>query len=157
MSALPPKADMCGATTDVRFGPKADIPKTAIMVLKIEEGRPSRGLPYFFSRVRLRLLGGTLDRISAEGRILLTDLQRRLIVGAVVPRFQLIHAVPSLNGDTFWWCPINRSDRFCTHSSGSRDGNEFAACSLDDCLPFRCEFFSVSVGVCHIDFSHKIY
>src|SRR5262245_49476859 len=25
MSALPPKADMCGATEDVRFGPKADI------------------------------------------------------------------------------------------------------------------------------------
>jgi hypothetical protein len=24
MSALPPKADMCGATSDVRFGPKAD-------------------------------------------------------------------------------------------------------------------------------------
>ena len=25
MSALHPKADMCGATSDVRFGPKADI------------------------------------------------------------------------------------------------------------------------------------
>jgi len=25
MSALPPKADMCGAITYVRFGPKADI------------------------------------------------------------------------------------------------------------------------------------
>jgi hypothetical protein len=25
MSALPPIADMCGATSDVRFGPKADI------------------------------------------------------------------------------------------------------------------------------------
>jgi hypothetical protein len=25
MSALPPKADMCGATWDVRFGPIADI------------------------------------------------------------------------------------------------------------------------------------
>jgi hypothetical protein len=25
LSALPPKADMCGATRDVRFGPKADI------------------------------------------------------------------------------------------------------------------------------------
>ena len=25
MSALPPKADMCGANTDVRYGPKADI------------------------------------------------------------------------------------------------------------------------------------
>jgi hypothetical protein len=28
MSALPPKADMCGATKDVRFGPKADIALT---------------------------------------------------------------------------------------------------------------------------------
>jgi hypothetical protein len=26
MSALPPKADMCGAASDVRFGPEADIP-----------------------------------------------------------------------------------------------------------------------------------
>jgi hypothetical protein len=25
MSALPPKADMCGATRDVRYGPIADI------------------------------------------------------------------------------------------------------------------------------------
>jgi hypothetical protein len=25
LSALPPKADVCGATRDVRFGPKADI------------------------------------------------------------------------------------------------------------------------------------
>ena len=25
MSALPPKADMCGAAKDVRFGPKADM------------------------------------------------------------------------------------------------------------------------------------
>jgi hypothetical protein len=25
MSALPPKADMCGATSNVRYGPKADI------------------------------------------------------------------------------------------------------------------------------------
>jgi hypothetical protein len=26
MSALPPKADMCGAPSNVRFGPEADIP-----------------------------------------------------------------------------------------------------------------------------------
>jgi hypothetical protein len=25
MSALPPKADMCGAITDIRYGPIADI------------------------------------------------------------------------------------------------------------------------------------
>jgi len=30
MSALPPKADMCGAARDVRYGPKADIPASAI-------------------------------------------------------------------------------------------------------------------------------
>jgi hypothetical protein len=31
MSALPPKADMCGANTNVRFGPEADInPKTIL-------------------------------------------------------------------------------------------------------------------------------
>src|SRR5262249_32700828 len=28
MSALPPKADMCGAVAHVRFGPKADMAKT---------------------------------------------------------------------------------------------------------------------------------
>jgi hypothetical protein len=27
MSALPPKTDMCGAASDVRYGPKADIPR----------------------------------------------------------------------------------------------------------------------------------
>jgi hypothetical protein len=30
MSALPPKADMCGATRDVRFGPIADIPRMSL-------------------------------------------------------------------------------------------------------------------------------
>jgi hypothetical protein len=29
MSALPPKADMCGATRDVRFVPKADMDQTS--------------------------------------------------------------------------------------------------------------------------------
>src|SRR5215510_2962630 len=29
MSALPPKADVCGATRDVRYGPKADIGEQA--------------------------------------------------------------------------------------------------------------------------------
>jgi hypothetical protein len=30
MSALPPKADMCGATAHVCFGPKADIPSQCV-------------------------------------------------------------------------------------------------------------------------------
>src|SRR5262245_7572322 len=33
MSALPPRADMCGATSDVRFGPKADSCTAAKSVL----------------------------------------------------------------------------------------------------------------------------
>jgi|GEM_PF-2808958 hypothetical protein len=31
MSALPPKADMCGAIRDVRFGPKADMGHPILM------------------------------------------------------------------------------------------------------------------------------
>ena len=32
MSALPPKADMCGATRYVRFVPKADISNIALII-----------------------------------------------------------------------------------------------------------------------------
>jgi len=31
MSALPPKADMCSAVVDVRFGPKADIVNLSLL------------------------------------------------------------------------------------------------------------------------------
>jgi hypothetical protein len=31
MSALPPRADMCDATRDVRFGPKADISRFRLL------------------------------------------------------------------------------------------------------------------------------
>ena len=40
MSALPPKADMCGATRDVRFGPKADMLVSTNMF--IERGQSAR-------------------------------------------------------------------------------------------------------------------
>jgi hypothetical protein len=54
MSALPPKADMCGATRDVRFGPKADIiGKSTLHPAKDHETTGSRikdegGLPISF-------------------------------------------------------------------------------------------------------------
>src|SRR5262245_40583696 len=41
MCALPPKADMCGATRDVRFGPKADIED--LRDLRTVRGRPDLG------------------------------------------------------------------------------------------------------------------
>jgi hypothetical protein len=34
MSALPPKADMFGATTDVRYGPIADIYMAELLVIR---------------------------------------------------------------------------------------------------------------------------
>ena len=45
MSALPPKADMCGAPADVRFVPKADMSKifrhTAIGIALLLQGASS--------------------------------------------------------------------------------------------------------------------
>jgi hypothetical protein len=36
MSALPPKADMCGAIRDICFGPIADIPSMRLMLVELE-------------------------------------------------------------------------------------------------------------------------
>ena len=68
MSALPPIADMCGATRDVRFGPKADSCSAAIDYAG-RFFRTSRALPATASDVvrqqelRLRLINrnGTGD------------------------------------------------------------------------------------------------
>jgi len=43
MSALPPKADMCGATKDVRYGPKADICRYPSRWLCVGNGFEHRG------------------------------------------------------------------------------------------------------------------
>ena len=51
MSALPPKADMCGATKDVRFVPKADI-RSGPYKKKVSPGAfalPQSSLPSFRS------------------------------------------------------------------------------------------------------------
>jgi len=56
MSALPPKADVCSAAIDVRFGPKADIP-----VVSTYRADPTRKVFYkrtpgwpVFTRINLR-------------------------------------------------------------------------------------------------------
>jgi hypothetical protein len=46
MSALLPKADMCGATCDVRFGPIADISQSQVREVAEEElDRDQHGAP----------------------------------------------------------------------------------------------------------------
>src|SRR5262249_4209226 len=55
MSALPPKADMCGANRNVRFGPKADSCAAAILSFdqRVDEPRqPSRAVILIFDRDR---------------------------------------------------------------------------------------------------------
>ena len=51
LSALPPKADMCGATRDVRFGPKADMADTPwarpIVLALLTRGESAREIVMF--------------------------------------------------------------------------------------------------------------
>src|SRR5262249_36936551 len=54
MSALPPKADMCDANRDVRFGPKADIGLTALVTKT-------------HGRSRKRLIGRLLNTAKHNG------------------------------------------------------------------------------------------
>jgi hypothetical protein len=49
MSALPPKPDMCGATADVCFGPKADM-----------------GLTQMQQRPRILLIGAPIHDLAAD-------------------------------------------------------------------------------------------
>jgi hypothetical protein len=70
MSALPPKADMCGATKDVRFGPKADIhgvrdPLTERFSLRQELCRIPSIVKLMFSA----LFGWFADDDRASGKI----------------------------------------------------------------------------------------
>src|SRR5215510_6311227 len=46
MSALPPKADMCGALGHVCFGPKADIADFVFPVLQVRQQALSAGSKY---------------------------------------------------------------------------------------------------------------
>jgi hypothetical protein len=64
MSALPPKADMCGATTDVRFGPEADIPFFGPRIGNVELFQP--GLTHAFKK--FRHCGGGIGDILLDPR-----------------------------------------------------------------------------------------
>jgi hypothetical protein len=54
MSALPPKADMCSAIRDVRFGPKADMATDYSTTSSTIESRPAgKARPNAFAVLRL--------------------------------------------------------------------------------------------------------
>src|SRR5262249_53767505 len=62
MPALPPKADMCGAARDVRFGPKADIVRHSIT----SSARPSKvvrmAIPRALAILRLMISSNVVGR-----------------------------------------------------------------------------------------------
>jgi hypothetical protein len=74
MSALPPKADMCGATRNVRYGPIADItsvnfngrftPASKHLSLRVDVGCYSIGCKYFWGRGRY--IRGNARRVFFE-------------------------------------------------------------------------------------------
>jgi hypothetical protein len=79
MSALPPKADMCRAASDVRFGPKADIETSCRRCLRVLDFNPvlSISLPELSAYVSDALLGiyfghGRWLRWQLKHRCLLT-------------------------------------------------------------------------------------
>ena len=63
MSALPPKADMCGANSEVRFGSKADICNAKWHVRFTPKSGPLPALP-----LELKATSGTVTvRIAENG------------------------------------------------------------------------------------------
>src|SRR5262249_5333853 len=68
MSALPPKADMCGATRDVRFGPKADMLSHSITSLALARSDCGTVRPNAFAVLRLitssYLVGACTGRLA---------------------------------------------------------------------------------------------
>src|SRR5262249_92776 len=71
MSALPPKADMCGATRDVRFGPKADIEPRRLGAWYRQNRHDLHGISRKDRKVRMLLeqLGGSVMRFRANDRV----------------------------------------------------------------------------------------
>ena len=77
MSALPPKADMCAATGDVRFGPKADIVAHSIISSARACNAGGTVRPSAFAVVRLndqfelgRLFDRNIARLSATQNLI---------------------------------------------------------------------------------------
>src|SRR5262249_35114955 len=71
MSALPPKADMCGAARHVRFGPKADIEPRRLGARYRQNRHDLHGISRKDRKVRMLLeqLGGSIMRFRANDRV----------------------------------------------------------------------------------------
>lgn len=113
---------------------------------------PNRGGPPYSNSFQQELLGCGFDRVPAECCVRLDDLQQCLVFRAVVPAFQLINAVPSLNNDALWRRALNIGNRLCSSPSCSSYGNQSTARRF---LSLRRKFFSIGFWVCHIDFTHR--
>src|SRR5450631_445203 len=86
MSALTPIADIRGRGWNVRYVPKANIARLARNERSRQLRRP---LGNGFACRGLLL---ALNSVSAEGRVLLADLERILISSTFVPSHERVHA-----------------------------------------------------------------
>src|SRR5262249_30418098 len=58
------------------------------------------------------LTAEAFHRVAAKGRVLTADLQRLLIVLAIVPSLQNREAIRLLDGDALWRRTIKRGNRY---------------------------------------------
>ena len=93
MSALPPKADMCGATRDVRFGPIADI-----------------DLSQMTRSARARSPSGTvMPRTFAVRKFIDSSICVGCSTGKSAGFAQLVFSLRSLQSDDTWLASEDRS------------------------------------------------
>src|SRR4029079_151008 len=118
MSALGPKADMCGATGDVGYGPIADIRPKFLSAYKLKEGRQSRRpdllfcFPLFYSFLcRINTCGNLLPAITvpditaADNRVGRSESHPITFGGLVVIPTRLRHEIVLFSGVQMTWGP----------------------------------------------------
>src|SRR5262245_781156 len=66
MSALPPKADMCGATRDVCFGPKADMGHHSMMRSARNRTKGGTERPSVFAALMLSTVSNLVARSTGR-------------------------------------------------------------------------------------------
>ena len=97
-----------------------------------------------------------LDSVSAKRRILFANLERGLILSAVVPSLESVHAIPLLDYGPFRCRPSDHHYFLGPSAAGSTDSDLTPASCFDGSLRLRSKLFSVSRWVRQVDFRNEI-
>src|SRR5262245_30595961 len=141
MEAREPRGPICRGPSD-RFATAPQLPR-----------QPLRSTGRAVSLASLL----ALNRVSAEGSILLADFQCCLIVCPFVPSVYCIHAIPCLNSNSLWGLAGESSYWLRSNPRDATNYHEAPASRLDGGLSLWGEFFCIIVRVLHIDLGDEIH